>query len=534
MEKDPDLIKKAGLLFMANPNGQVPARLLEARQACVGTKFQLIDNILKGVLTSLYQAKIVKATPEQMLEVLENHFKQKRLKLFIERYSLGLKSGAAETRLKAAIKLCDLVRYNIGEARELIENYLQKEKDEESKARVAQYYRSCLPESPEKTDQPPEKHEAEQQIGLANSIDEKNFTQSFAFAQEHFKELSVSQQVMVLKAIERFGDKKQVQLPTKALKSENSEVLAAAIDCLSVIDPDQLSPYLPQFIKHSSDDVREAAIKVFALFDKQQAIALVEKMLFSVQPLQRKQAILCCGHFDFQSVRHLLIKALKLEGDPENQQQICSLLRSNADEELFYKLYSDLKACKTSRKSLYEELVAAMADQLSTGENALDKQKLYEIAIQKLEEEEKFQSQRQAYRLEKIQQIREKPEKGIVIDAGLARFTVVAYSIGIILTALIWFLFLAPDSNSKLSGVRSKTAQSRLLNKTVMVQGTISYVDNEKRLIEIENSLENKKKYRLKIPESFGKLPNQGEQFHAQVKIIKEGPVLLADMLTAL
>jgi HEAT repeat protein len=534
MEKDPDLIKKAGLLFMANPNGQVPARLLEARQACVGTKFQLIDNILKGVLTSLYQAKIVKATPEQMLEVLENHFKQKRLKLFIERYSLGLKSGAAETRLKAAIKLCDLVRYNIGEARELIENYLQKEKDEESKARVAQYYRSCLPESPEKTDQPPEKHEAEQQIGLANSIDEKNFTQSFAFAQEHFKELSVPQQVMVLKAIERFGDKKQVQLPTKALKSENSEVLAAAIDCLSVIDPDQLSPYLPQFIKHSSDDVREAAIKVFALFDKQQAIALVEKMLFSVQPLQRKQAILCCGHFDFQSVRHLLIKALKLEGDPENQQQICSLLRSNADEELFYKLYSDLKACKTSRKSLYEELVAAMADQLSTGENALDKQKLYEIAIQKLEEEEKFQSQRQAYRLEKIQQIREKPEKGIVIDAGLARFTVVAYSIGIILTALIWFLFLAPDSNSKLSGVRSKTAQSRLLNKTVMVQGTISYVDNEKRLIEIENSLENKKKYRLKIPESFGKLPNQGEQFHAQVKIIKEGPVLLADMLTAL
>lgn len=532
IEKNPDLVKKAGLLFMANPNGQIPARLLEVRQACAGEKFNLTNNILKGVLTSLYQAKIVKATPEQMLEVLENHFKEKKLKLFIERYSLGLKSGSPETRFKSAVKLCDLIRYDVKEAKEIIQAFLAKERHEELKAKVQQYFNSCLPGKSKNVEKNLEKLDLNQRKELLTSINRENFAEVVAYAEKCFKSLETNERVSVLKAIEQFGTKANAQLPSRALKSDNHELLAAAIDCLSVIDPDVLSPYLPQLIKHSFAEVREAAIKVFALFDKQQAIALVEKMLLSVQPVQRKQGVLCIGHFDFQSVRHLLMKALKIEGDPENQQQICSLLRSNADEELFHLLYADWKACNTVRKELYEDICGKMADQLSSGDNPIPKQKLYELAIQKLEEEDKIKTQRQAYKLEKIQKIRETSDKKVVIDASLIRFTMVACLIGAVLTALIWFLFLSPSTQKKIKNVKI-ARKSNKTGKAIVVKGEITLRDEENRIVELNNSLEANKIYSIEIPQSYGKLPELGEKFHAQIKITAEGKKNKALMLTA-
>ncbi len=533
VEKDEELIKKAGLLFMANPNGKSPARLLEVRQACVGSKFKQIESILKGVLTSLYQARIVQATPEQMLGVLENHYRQKRLKLFIERYCLGLSSENAETREKAAIKLCDLVRYEVTEARQIIEKFLETESNAEVRQKIADYLQSCYATQKEPAAKP-EVEKKKAQLSpeqLINAIDADNFAKVFDYCRNHFKDLPTSGQISMIKAIEQFGGKNHAEIPAKALKSENSELLAASIDCLSKIDADALLPYLPQLIKHSSDEVREAAIKVFALFDKGQAIALVEKMLFSIQPLQRKHAILCCGHFDFQSVAHLVLKALRIEGDPENQQQLKFLLLSNADEELFYLLYADFKACNTSKRSLYEEICGKMADQLSSGEGAISKQKLYEVAIQKLEEEEKCQSQRQAYKLEKIQAIRKDSEKKLVVDAGLVKFSIVAYSLGAVLTALIWFLFLAPPST--MPGKPGQVRQTQI-PKTAMVKGKVNKVNASKRLIEVANLNENGRIYHIRIPESFGTLPEAGENFNAQVKPLSDGQEVTAEIIAAL
>lgn len=532
VEKDEELIKKAGLLFMTNPNGQSPARLLEVRQACVGEKYRLVENILKGVLTSLFQAKIVQATPEQMLGVLENHYRQKRLKLFIERYCLGLQSEDAQTRMKAAIKLCDLVRYDVAEARQVIENYLETEPSREIKQKIAGYLQACHITKKEPEPQP-EKVEPQSPEQLLQAIDSENFAEVLVYAQQKFKELQVNEQISVIKAIEQFGQKQHAELPARALKSDNAEVLASAIDCLGKIDADILLPYLPQLMKHSSDEVREAAIKVFALFDKQQAIALVEKMLFSMQPVQRKHAILCCGHFDFQSVAHLVLKALKIEGDPENQQQIRFLLLSNADEELFYKLYADFKACNTSKKALYEDICGKMAEHLSTGENPIDKQQLYQVAIEKLEEEEKCQSQRQAYKLEKIQEIRKGSETKTAVDAGLVKFTIAAYAAGAVLTALIWFLFLAPGKVAPHRPDNATTRPARL-PQTAMVKGKVRKVDSGKRIVEVTNSLEDNRVYQIRYPVDFGSLPEPGDNFNGQVRPISDGKEVSAEIIAAL
>lgn len=538
IEKDSELIKRAGLLFMANPHGQSPARLLEVRQSCTGEKFKLIDQILKGVLSSLFQARIVKATPEQMLEVLEAHFRQKRLKLFIDRYGIGLKSEDSDTRYKSALKLCDMVRYNFAEAKTVLDAYLKVEPLSEIRQKVADYLASCQPAS--KTEATTRSKDSEIRKEIApenhdfNSINEENFERVITVAAANFKDMTIRDQISLIKAIEQFGNKSHTDLPARILKSETPELLATAIDCLSKIDPDILLPYLPQLIKHSSDDVRESSIKVFALFDKQQAIALIEKMLFSLQPMQRKHAILCCGHFDFQSVAHLVLKALKIEGDPENQQQLSSLLRSNAEEELFYKLYADFKTCNTSKKQLYEEICSAMANLLSSGENPISKQKLYEKAIQQLEEEEKCQKQRQAYKLEKIQEIRRDTEKKLVVDAGLARFTLAAYGIGALLTALIWFLFLAPPSSSSPAKItRPPSTRSSQTQRTATIKGIITKTDRLKRLLELKNSADGKK-YRIRVDKDYGELPNEKSEYTAQIEIVSEtGELIEADLLTS-
>jgi HEAT repeat protein len=534
VENDPDLIKKAGLLFMTNPDGRMPARLLEARQASGGEKYKLIDKILRGVLISLYQAKIVKATPEQMIEVLENHFRKKRLKLFIERYSLGLKSGEPETRLKSVAKLCDLVRYGVKEACSILEEYLAKEKKSEIKNKALKLFSACQPEGDkQQAEDKKQKSERQQFAELLHSVSKENISKFFSLAEKFYQNLEPSEKLQVLKKIERFGNKHHCQIPERSLKSENAEVLAGAIDCLSVIEPDSLVPFLPQLIKHRSSEVREAAIKVFALFDKQQAIALVEKMLFSVQPLQRRQAIHCCTHFDFQSVRHLLLRALKLEGDPENQEQLCFLLRSNVDEELFYCIYSDWKSCKTTKQKVYEQLTHEMADILAQGEGELSKEILFKNAIGKIEEEEKVKAQRQAYKLEKIQQIRKDNKETTKVDPSLVRFTLIAYLLGAIATAGIWFLFLAPGSSvEKKETVRPAAVRNNLEN-AVVVRGTVVAVNEQNREVTIENSLENNKKYMIKIPQSYGKLPATGEKFYAQVRPLDRGAVVKADLLTA-
>jgi hypothetical protein len=476
-----------------------------------------------------------------MLEILENHFRQKRIRLFVERYSLGLKSGDEQVRLKSALKLCDLVRYGVEDARNLIEKYLKTERNKEVSEKVARFFESCLPapekneEIDQKIEKEPERLTDEQLRLLLKSVNKENFMQIREFISSNFRNFDIEDKIRTIKAIERFGDKTDASLPKLALNSDKPQLLAAAIDCLSVIDADSLTPFLPQFIKHSSDEVRESAIKVYAMFDKKQAIALVDKMLFAVNPLQRKQGIACCVHFDFQSVGHLLIRALKLEGDPDNIQQICALLRSNADEELFYKLYADYKACKTSKEKVYEELCTQIADFLSTADEPVTKQKLYEVAIAKLEEEEKIKSQRQAYKLEKIQKIRETSEKKFEVDPSLARFTAVAYSIGAVLTAAIWFLFLAPSSAPvKVKDAQTKTVVSRFKPETIIVQGTIEKIDKKGRYIFLTNSLDKEEKqYKIKISDNNGKFPAVGDHFHGQIDTISPGKPIEAELVTA-
>ena len=548
VETDSELIKKAGLVFMANPDRQIPLRLLEARQACVGEKYQLIDTILKGVLQSLFQAGLVNAEPDQMLEVIESHFREKRIRLYIERFGLGLKSGDADTRLKSALKLCELLRHGVDEPRPLIDDFLKKESDEKIIARVRQFLesgrlepettRKIESESVGRTEQPLQQKAfiellPEQRQKVYDAINRENYGQQMAGIVGFFSQLPVEEQITVLGVIERAGTRKETELILRCIESDNADLLTAAIDALSVVNPEALHPLLPQLIKHRFDEVKVAAIKVFALFDKKQAISLVEQMLHSIRPVQRRNAIFCLAHFDYASVSQILLAALKNEGDEENQQQIFSILLSNADEETFFQVYVEARSGRSARAELYTRLYAGLVPGIIANDPAKTEGALFAAAEERLEEEKRSQNQRSAYQLEKIQKIRQESQKKIEPDPGLLRFAVVAYASGAVLTALIWFLFMAPSAQpQKAPGPPVKgPVQPKSITKTV--KGVVSGVNVAQRQIEIADPA-GQKTYRVHFPEKSGALPAVGNTFHGQLKITGErGGISTGELLTA-
>ncbi len=537
VENDAELIKKAALVFMANPDRQIPMRLLEARQASAGEKQRLIDGILKGVLQSLFKAGIVNAEPAQMLKVLETHYREKRIRLFIERFSLALQSSDPETRLKSALKLCELVRHGVNEPVEIIHKYLATEPVADVKRQVSHFLESgnfvvATENSGQTTELPVAIADmtSEQRQRLIDSIDTENCEQRLPLLIEAFAVLSGAEKVAVLNAIERTGNSDFSDAVARCLDSDNPELLTAAIDTLSVINPEVLHPLLPQLIKHRFDEVKVAAIKVFSLFDKGQAISLVEKMLRSIKPVQRRNAIFCLAHFDFASVSQVLFDAIKNESDAENLQQIVSILKSNADEDTFFRAYIESRSGRSEQAQLYKSIYTELARLIVISDSGKTEAALYAAAEGRLEEERRGQSERASYQLEKIQKIRQTSEQKPLLDKELVRFALMAYSVGAVLTALIWFVFLAPPSSIK-TGLKKQPLQQKSL--TLTIKGTVSAIDKTHRLVGLSVS-ESAKNYRVIFPENYGKLPAPGDSFHGQVKVLSEKDgFVTAELLTA-
>jgi len=146
-------------------------------------------------------------------------------------------------------------------------------------------------------------------------------------------------------------------------------------------------------------------------------------------------------------------------------------------------------------------------------------------------EEERKKTERAAYKLEKIQKIRENVDKNVVLDASLVRFTVVAYAVGAVLTAMIWFLFLAPPPPTA-PDAAPKAVKARKVMETISIKGRVVIADEKQRILAVET--EPGKLYKMTLPENYGSMPKPGASFQAQIKAEKDGSgEIAAEFLTS-
>ncbi|HNV71797.1 MAG TPA: hypothetical protein PKO06_18980, partial [Candidatus Ozemobacteraceae bacterium] len=289
------------------------------------------------------------------------------------------------------------------------------------------------------------------------------------------------EKILLIKSLARMGRREDAQLLQPCLSDGDPACLASTIEALSLLDPDILFPFLPRLIQHAADEVRVVAIRAFSLFDKRQALALVEKMLFAVQPRQRNLAIFCAAELDFPSVRHLLLKAIQREQDPDNFKQICAILHNNPDEELYEQLFELAGELDEFKRDTLKQLLSEMADHLvRTHETShrsvseLEKSVRQRIA----EEKEKRTKAQPSYSLQNIQKIRQQQTsaaQGLFSDPGLVRFAASAFSTGALLTIILWFFVVAPLAEEP-TRIVIKRSTGKDANKTPNIKGQVTGV----------------------------------------------------------
>lgn len=441
IENNAALLKKACVLLLSNPSVDVARKLLEIKYVSTGKRAAVLKKILEGVVESIYKCKIVNKKPAQIMAELVAEYEQKSFELYAERIRMALKAGTVQARYKAAIMLHNWAEKGQDKAKNMLDSYLKQEQDQQLREKIADYLKinkTGLSTKEKKSEASSEKPKTI--LEIINSADSNNFAS--VFNKQINAKLDASEIIALINMSEKFGSSVELEKLTKYLKHDNSEVVSFAIDSLKKSNPDILHPFLPTLLKHESDEVKLAALNVFALLDKAQAISLLEKMTSSIKPIERRQAVFCLVHLDFSSVFQVLLKVTRKEKDTDSLEQIANFFRLNASKELFFKLYSDWKLYP--EQDLYEPLCKQIADSIAAECN-VSTSDLYVQAADNHKQILSSKKQSKQYSVEKINRIRKKTEQEkTTIDSSLVRFTLLAYTIGAILTAVVWFGFLAP------------------------------------------------------------------------------------------
>ena len=511
VENEPDMIQKAGLVFMANPDIKTAFRLYEAQNATRGLRSDLINSILMGVLGSLYKAELEKDVPLILLKKIKLACEEKRKKIYIKHFSSLLGSEDAEIRLNAAIKLCDLIRTNICDVSFIIKEFLVSEKDENVANKVRQYLESFSINIDSKKIENPEQRKI-----LYASVTIDNYSQIISPLLPDLKKMENSEQILILHFIEEYGSKEDANYALSLLDSGEDSVKQAVIEAVCKLDQDALQPYLPELIKSESDTIKISAINAYSLVDKTQALLVLERMMNSVKSQQRKNALFCLQNLDFASVGDILISSLKREKDKEIRDELLSVLYDNANEEIFYDLYFQYKNMKKEEQETFEPFLTNLSDKLAVQNPGKDSKYYWDEAESRWNEERNIIKQREAYRLERVQLLRDDNHDEKI---ALLKFTFVCHSIGFLITLIIWFGFMAPnawiknDNNNKVWV--NKTEKKELFpTEPISIKGVVEDVSNQHRQAMLTD--ESGKKYLLIFNEG-DVLPEKGKDFSAQV-----------------
>jgi len=540
VENDPGLLEKAGFLFRANPSPDEPLKLVEIGEASYGEKRRLIKEILSGVVNSLSQAGIIQASPEQILYDLKISYKQKKTANLLERCVLALKSEVISNRQNAVAQLCEMAKRGLEAANSALSEHLSREKD----AAIINLIRSHLgivQPLVQPITESLEKATSEQRLRLFANLTKESLKKIRNEIGGFLKKAEPSEKLALVQALGRVGEQEDASFIQPFLNDSDSSILTATIESLNSLDPDILFPYLPKLVQHAADEVRNAAIRVFALFDKKQAIALVEKMMFSLQPRQRAMAIFSAGQFDFPSVKDLFLKALQKETDLDNFKQIASILKGNLDEDVYIGVATARKTVSGDRAEFLDSFLKAIGQTLISEKKTQysSLQELNDAVQARIEEEEKRSKAAQpSYALSNIQKMRQQAAEPVTtFDPELVKFAVVAFSIGAILTTIIWFAFLKPSPKQKgkkkpQPGSVLVTPQAAFSTNPIDIKATVTKLDPDGKGIYVKPDPKGTLEYHIILKTKPGKPYEKGKPFNGQIKPIKKtGEVIEAEIL---
>ncbi|MBF0544226.1 MAG: HEAT repeat domain-containing protein [Candidatus Riflebacteria bacterium] len=518
LENDSALVERAGYLFRANPAPEEPIRLVEVALASGGVRRKLIEEILLGVIDSLRQVGLLDKDQKEYLVELKKEIVRRKNTQIVNQSEEALTSQDSVARKRAAINLSELAKSGNSEAMPILQKHLGVESDGQIKNLIE---REVKPPDSKKVPESFEGFSLEQRLEFFSALDLAGLKKIRPLLKDFLRgKLSNEEKLAIIRVFARSGEKADSQFLQFFINDPVPEILSAAIEALGKIDPDYIFPYLPKFIRHASDEVRLAAIQAFALFDKRQAISLVEKMAVSLQPRQRQMAIFCASHFDFPSIHDLSISILKNESDQENLKQIIALLKANLDNDLVYEVFVILKGSSGKKAEMLNELLRLAFQKLALeNRNAISYDKQMEnFEIKFSEETARQKKPLPSYSLKNIQDLRKKQaaETGSNENTSFIQFCILAIGTGVMLVALIWYVFLSGESPLKRAGI----TKNEFDGSTRKISGLIVYLDTYGRGFLVQENTSNSD-YFVFFRSQPSKTFKKGDQFNGEIKPYK-------------
>ncbi len=163
----------------------------------------------------------------------------------------------------------------------------------------------------------------------------------------------------------RFGDIRDSDALVELCRHPQPVVLAAALDALEKIDPDNLQSLVTPLLDNPNPGIRAKAIKSLYRWDKPHALRYLVELMFAREPTERTLALHHAASFPYAEIEpHLLRFAAEVD-DPRLLLRVSLIFMANAHVELPFRLYWICRNLRGQHQNLVKGILLGVARSLA-------------------------------------------------------------------------------------------------------------------------------------------------------------------------
>ncbi|MBP7634240.1 HEAT repeat domain-containing protein [Candidatus Ozemobacteraceae bacterium] len=163
----------------------------------------------------------------------------------------------------------------------------------------------------------------------------------------------------------RFGDIRDSDSLVELCRHHQPVVLAAALDALEKIDPDNLQSLVTPLLDNPNPGIRAKAIKSLYRWDKPHALRYLVELMFAQEQTERTLALHHAASFPYAEIEpHLLRFAAEVD-DPRLLLRVSHIFKANAHVELPFRLYWICRNLRGQHQNLVKGILLGVARALA-------------------------------------------------------------------------------------------------------------------------------------------------------------------------
>lgn len=322
-EHDQRLLKIAAAIVLANPDRETPFRLCDIIEKATSTRADFLRDLQKNCCSMVRMAEICPDFNLYM-QTLKRYPNRIKATLFVENCISTYDSTTDVSTRRELIKLLR-EKCQTPEVLEASNNYLKQS------ARHELITQALVPEAPvdkkkageattntQKTDTSG-KTETEDLLSRLVRIRTRESKNARATIEEAFRAVKPGTAIMAsaLRAAIFADDSRWNDKARQMLRNDNEDLIAAALEYLANFDNENFLLQIRLFIKNPSLIVRTALLRSLCRQNPDNARDLLKSMLKDKDAKVREKALGSLIHFEFSSVRELLVDFLEKEKEIE-------------------------------------------------------------------------------------------------------------------------------------------------------------------------------------------------------------------------